>query len=365
MSFTNRGRDPHGNLVPGKLGPGATYMIDSKRTTMHQRIFSGIQPTGALHLGNYLGAIKNWVAMQHDMESIYCIVDLHAITMKHDPAQLRADTRSMTAALLACGIDPASSILFNQSMVRAHTELAWILSCVARMGWLNRMTQFKDKAGKNREQVSVGLFTYPVLMAADVILYKATHVPVGDDQKQHLELARDIAQKFNNDFGTEVFPLPDPVIPRATARVMSLRNGEAKMSKSDPSDMSRINLTDTNDLINLKIQKARTDPGVLPELEADLETRPEARNLVGIYSAVAGRTVQAVLDEYAGRGFDVFKPQLAAALIDHLGPITARLREIEGDPAHIDNILREGAERAAAIADPVISEVRDIVGFLR
>jgi tryptophanyl-tRNA synthetase len=332
---------------------------------MQTRIFSGIQPTGALHLGNYLGAIKNWVAMQHDMESIYCIVDLHAITMKHDPAQLRADTRSMTAALLACGIDPAGSILFNQSMVRAHTELTWVLSCVARMGWMSRMTQFKDKAGKNREQVSVGLFTYPVLMAADILLYKATHVPVGDDQKQHLELARDIAQKFNNDFGTDTFPLPEPIIPRDTARVMSLRNGEAKMSKSDPSDMSRINLTDTTDQISLKIQKARTDPGVLPATEAELEGRPEARNLVGIYATITDRSVQTVLNEFAGRGFDVFKPALAAALIEKLEPIATRLREIESNPGEIDKILRNGAEKAAGIAEQAMNEVRDIVGFLR
>ncbi|KQX18565.1 MULTISPECIES: tryptophan--tRNA ligase [unclassified Sphingomonas] len=331
---------------------------------MQTRIFSGIQPTGALHLGNYLGAIKNWVAMQNEMESIYCIVDLHAITMKHDPAQLRADTRSMAAALLACGIDPANSILFNQSMVRAHTELAWTLSCVARMGWLSRMTQFKDKAGKNREQVSVGLFTYPVLMAADILLYKATHVPVGDDQKQHLELARDIAQKFNLDFGSELFPLPEPIIPRETARVMSLRDGTAKMSKSDPSDMSRINLTDTADTISLKIQKARTDPGALPATEAELEGRPEARNLIGIYASITGSTIQAVLDQFSGQGFGAFKPTLAAALNDHLGPIATRLREFEANPEQIDQLLRKGAEQAAQIADPIMAQVKDVVGFL-
>ncbi|QTH24001.1 tryptophan--tRNA ligase [Rhizorhabdus wittichii] len=331
---------------------------------MQTRIFSGIQPTGALHLGNYLGAIKNWAAMQGDMEAIYCIVDLHAITMKHDPAQLRADTRSMAAALLACGIDPNTSILFNQSMVRAHTELAWTLGCVARMGWLNRMTQFKDKAGKNREQVSVGLFTYPVLMAADILLYKATHVPVGDDQKQHLELARDIAQKFNLDFGSELFPLPEPIIPRETARVMSLRDGTAKMSKSDPSDMSRINLTDTEDMISLKIQKARTDPGVLPASEAELEGRPEARNLVGIYASITGSSIQAVLNEFSGQGFGAFKPTLTAALNDHLGPIAARLREFEANPEQIDQLLRQGAEQAAKIADPIMIQVKEIVGFL-
>lgn len=331
---------------------------------MQKRIFSGIQPTGALHLGNYLGAIRNWVAMQGDIETIYCIVDLHAITMKHDPAQLRADTRTMAATLIACGIDPQKSILFNQSRVLAHAELGWILSCVARIGWLNRMTQFKDKAGKNREQVSVGLYTYPVLQAADILTYQATHVPVGEDQKQHLELARDIAQKFNNDFATDIFPLPEPVIPTQTARVMSLRNGDAKMSKSEPSDMSRINLIDDADLIRLKIQKARTDAGVLPATETELAERPEARNLVGIYAALTDQSIQSVLNEFAGRGFDIFKPALADMLIDHIGPITSRLKQIEADPAEIDRILAAGAEKAAAIANPVMARVREAVGFL-
>jgi tryptophanyl-tRNA synthetase len=332
---------------------------------MPTRVLSGIQPTGNLHLGNYLGAIVNWTKMQHEMESLYCIVDLHAITLWQEPAALRNGIRDMAAALLACGIDPALAIVFNQSMVREHAELAWVFNCVARMGWLNRMTQFKDKAGKDKEGASVGLFTYPVLQAADILVYQASHVPVGEDQKQHLELARDIAQKFNTDFGVELFALPQPIIPKTTARIMSLRDGRAKMSKSDASDMSRINLTDDADLIVSKIKKAKTDADVLPDTAKDLAGRPEAENLVGIYAAMNGETVETVLQEFAGKGFGQFKPALAELLVAKLAPITAEYRKLQADHGHIDAVLRDGAARATAIAAPVIKQVYDIVGFLR
>jgi len=338
-------------------------------TTPTRRVFSGIQPTGNLHLGNYLGAIRNWVTMQDDYECVYCIVDLHAITMPHTPAELRANTLEMAAALLASGIDPARAILFNQSRVRSHAELAWILDCVARMGWLNRMTQFKDKSGKDKEGASVGLFVYPVLQAADILGYKATHVPVGDDQKQHLELARDIATKFNTDFGVDLFPLPEPVIgghnAAGPARVMSLRDGTAKMSKSDPSDMSRINLTDDADSIANKIKRAKTDPEPLPETAAGLEARPEARNLIGLYAALANISVDAVLADYAGKGFGAFKPALADLMIAALAPINARFIDLRADTAHLDKVLRDGATRASTIAEPILAQVKDAVGFLR
>ncbi len=329
------------------------------------RVLSGIQPTGNLHLGNYLGAIQNWVAMQHEMESLYCIVDLHAITLWQEPEALRSGIRDMAAAVLACGIDPAKAILFNQSMVREHAELAWVLSCTARMGWLSRMTQFKDKVGKDKEGASVGLFTYPVLQAADILVYSATHVPVGEDQKQHLELARDIAQKFNNDYGSELFVQPAPIIPKAAARIMSLRDGNAKMSKSDASDMSRINLTDDADMIVSKIKKAKSDAELLPDNANDLKIRPEAENLVGIYAAMSGQSVDAVLAEFAGKGFGAFKPALADLLVAKLAPITARYRQLKDDPTHIDAVLRDGAARATAIAAPLLKQVYDVVGFLR
>jgi tryptophanyl-tRNA synthetase len=331
---------------------------------MTMRTFSGIQPTGQLHLGNYLGAIRNWVAMQHQGESLYCVVDLHALTTGFDAPALSAGTRAMTASLVACGIDPGRAILFAQSHVREHSELAWLLMCVARMGWLNRMTQFKEKSGKDREGASVGLFAYPALQAADILLYKATHVPVGEDQKQHLELARDIAIKFNNDTGRDVFPPPLPVIPPAAARIMSLRDGTAKMSKSDPSDQARINLTDDADAIAAKVKRAKSDADALPSEEAGLEGRPEARNLVGMLAALEGRSVAALLAEWGGRGFGQFKPALAEALVAELSPISARLRALEGDAAQIDAILARGAERARAIAQPVMAEARAAVGLL-
>ncbi len=335
-----------------------------------KRVFSGIQPTGNLHLGNYLGAIRNWVAMQDAYECIYCIVDLHAITLPQDPAALRANTREMCAALLASGIDPARAVLFNQSQVRAHAELAWILECTARVGWLNRMTQFKDKAGKGGvEGSSVGLYVYPVLQAADILAYKATHVPIGDDQKQHLELARDIAAKFNTDFGVALFPLPEPVIggdaaAKAGARVMSLRDGTAKMSKSDASDASRINLTDDAATIATKVKRAKSDADALPSEAAGLADRPEARNLVGLYAALAESSVDAVLHEFGGKGFGTFKPALADLMIARLVPIAERFTRLQADPAHLDSVLRDGATRARAIADPVLAEVYRAVGFL-
>ena len=327
-------------------------------------VFSGIQPTGNLHLGNYLGAIRNWVTMQDAYDCIYCVVDLHAITMWQDPAELTRATREITAALIASGIDPDRAILFNQGRVRMHAELAWILMCVARVGWLNRMTQFKEKSGKDREGASVGLYAYPVLQAADILGYKATHVPVGEDQKQHLELARDIAQKFNTDYGVDLFPLPEPVIQGPATRIMSLRDGTAKMSKSDASDMSRINLTDDADAIGQKIRKAKTDPEPLPGDPALLDARPEAKNLVSIYAALAGSSVGAVLAEYEGKGFGAFKPALADLTVSVLAPIAERMRALIADSAHLDAVLARGGDRAEAIAEPVLAEVRDIVGFL-
>jgi len=332
-----------------------------------QRVFSGMQPTNGLHLGNYLGALVKFVALQQRFEAcLYCVVDQHAITVDHDPKQLAANSRDVAAAYLAAGVDPKRSIIFVQSAVREHTELAWVFNCVARMGWVERMTQFKDKAGKHEERMSVGLFDYPVLMAADILLYKATHVPVGDDQKQHLELSRDIAQKFNNDFGVgNFFPLPEPLIQGPGARIMSLRDAAKKMSKSDPSDMSRINMDDDADTIVQKIKKATTDPNPLPETAEGLKGRPEVENLVGIYAATSGRSVDQVLAEFGGKGFGLFKPALAELLAAKLAPIAAEMRRYNGDPAALDAILKDGAERAGAIAAPVMAEVRDLVGFWR
>ena len=328
------------------------------------RIFSGVQPTGNLHLGNYLGAIRNFVRLQDDFECIYCVVDMHAITQWQEPAELAAHTREVAAAYLAAGIDPKRHIIFNQSQVRAHAELAWIFNCVARIGWLNRMTQFKEKAGKHRENASVGLFAYPVLMAADILAYKATHVPVGDDQKQHLELTRDTAQKFNNDFKVEFFPITEPLILGEATRVMSLRDGSKKMSKSDPSDYSRITLTDGPDEIAQKVRKAKTDPEPLPESSAGFEGRPEAENLITIYAALAEQDVDQVLAEHGGSQFSQFKGALTEVAVERLGPIGTEMQRLTADPGHVDQVLRDGAERAAAIADPILKEVYDIVGFL-
>ncbi len=339
----------------------------SEARTHTPRVFSGVQPSGSLTLGNYLGALKRFVELQDSgMETIYCVVDLHAITQWQDPAGLRDATRQVAAAYIACGLDPKRSILFNQSQVPAHAELGWVFSCVVRLGWLNRMTQFKDKAGKDRENASGGLYMYPALMAADILVYRGTHVPVGEDQKQHLELSRDIAQKFNNDFKVpDFFPLPEPLIGGPAPRVMSLRDGTKKMSKSDPSDMSRINLTDDADAIASKIRKARTDPEPLPDTVEALEARPEARNLVGIYAALAGTSAEAVVAEFAGQGFGAFKPALADLAVSHLTPITAEMTRLMADPAEIDRILGDGAGRAAALAEPILDEVYDAVGFLR
>jgi tryptophanyl-tRNA synthetase len=330
------------------------------------RVVSGIQPTGNLHLGNYLGAIRNWVRMQDEVQGqcLYFLADLHAITVYNDPATLAANTREMAAALIASGINPDKSILFNQARVPAHAELAWLLFCTARIGWLNRMTQFKDKAGKNREGASIGLFAYPVLQAADVLLYQATHVPVGDDQKQHLELARDIATKFNTDFATELFTLPEPIIPPAAARIMSLRDGSAKMSKSDPSDMSRINLTDDADTIAQKIRKAKTDPEPLPSEAAGLEGRAEARNLVGIMAALEDRSVDAVLGQYGGSQFGPFKAALADLLVTTLEPIRARFEDLRHS-TEIDAILAKGAEQASALAAPTLTKAYATLGLAR
>ena len=332
-----------------------------------RRIFSGIQPTGNLTLGNYLGAIRNWVALQNEQsyECIFCVVDQHAITIPQDPDELRQATREVTASLLAAGIDPEGSVLFNQSLVDEHVKLAWVLGCVARVGWLNRMTQFKDKAGKDRDNATTGLWYYPVLMAADILAYKGTHVPVGDDQKQHLELSRDIAQAYNSMFGVDFFPLPEPQILGAATRVMSLRDGTKKMSKSDASDMSRINMNDDADTIANKIKKAKTDPEPLPSEPAGLEERPEARNLVTIYAALAGRSVEDVLAEFGGQGFGKFKPALSELSVSVLGPIGSELQRLLDDTAHLDSILARGGERARAIAKPIVDEVYDTVGFLR
>jgi tryptophanyl-tRNA synthetase len=329
------------------------------------RVLSGVQPSGALHIGNYLGAIKKFVDLQHQMQCLFCVVDLHAITAWQPPELLAAQTREIAAAYLAAGVDPQTAIIFPQSAVAAHVELAWILQCVARVGWLDRMTQFKERTGKDKEGASVGLYTYPVLQAADILVYRATHVPVGEDQKQHLELARDIAQKFNHDFAAPgFFPLPEPLIEGPGARVMSLRDGRAKMSKSDISDQSRINLTDDADAIASKIRKARTDPEPLPESVDGLEGRAEADNLVGLYSALSGRSKAEVLGEYGGQGFgQSFKPALADLLIEALAPIAAEMRKYAADPAEIDRVLAEGAEQARALAQPVIEETKALVGF--
>ena len=329
-----------------------------------QRIFSGIQPSGVPTLGNYLGALRNWVALQDGHECIYCVVDLHAITTWQDPKTLAIATREMAATLLAAGVNDRS-VLFNQSAVAAHARLAWIFNCVARLGWLNRMTQFKDKAGKNQENVSVGLYVYPNLMAADILAYHATRVPVGDDQRQHLELANDIAQKFNHDYGVTFFPAIEPLILGPAARVMSLRDGSKKMSKSDPSDQSRINLNDDADTIAGKIRRAKTDPEPLPDDPRQLEHRPEARNLVGIYAALAETDPAGVLREHGGKGFGAFKEALSALVIDKLAPIAAETRRWLADPASIDRRLAEGADKAAAIADPIVAEAERLVGFLK
>lgn len=334
--------------------------------TFPPRVFSGIQPSGGLTLGNYLGALRRFVEMQEaGTPALYCVVDLHAITVWQDPADLARATRELTAAFIACGLDPARSILFNQSQVSAHAELGWVFNCVARLGWLNRMTQFKDKAGSDREAASIGLYAYPTLMAADILVYHATQVPVGEDQKQHVELTRDIAAKFNHDFGVAFFPLPEPIIEGAATRVMSLRDGTKKMSKSDPSDMSRINLTDDADAIAQKIRRARTDAEPLPETLEGLADRPEARNLVNIYAALAGETPAQVVAAQAGRPFSAFKPALADLAVAHLAPISARMTELMADPGEIDRILGRGADRATEIAAPILTRAFEIVGLVR
>lgn len=353
-------------------------------TSFKPRVFSGVQATGNLHLGNYLGAIKRWVELQKSYECIYCVVDMHALTVNPNPHDLMRSTREVTAAFLASGIDPKQHVVFNQSRVYQHAELAWIFNCVARIGWMSRMTQFKDKAGKDRENASLGLFAYPSLMAADILVYRATHVPVGEDQKQHIELTRDIAQKFNNDYsdriaelgvGTEMkvgdetvngfFPMAEALIGDTAMRIMSLRDGTKKMSKSDPSDLSRINLIDTADDISKKIRKAKTDPEPLPETLDSLKERPEADNLVGIYAALAGTSKQAVIDEFAGKQFSDFKPALADLAVSILAPVTEELRRLNASPDYIDSVLREGAERTSVIAEGTMKHVRDIVGFLQ
>jgi len=346
-------------------------------TIFTQRVFSGVQPTGNLHLGNYLGAIKRFVEMQASFECLYCVVDLHAITVPISvwggPQELATATRTVAAAYIAAGIDTKKHIVFNQSQVSAHAELAWVFNCVARLGWLNRMTQFKEKAGKDRENASVGLYDYPVLMAADILAYRATHVPVGDDQKQHLELCRDIAVKFNNDFaasiaehgyGDEFFPVTEPVIMGPATRVMSLRDGSKKMSKSDPSDYSRINLTDDSETIALKLRKAKTDPEPLPMELDGLKTRPEADNLVGIYAGLANMTREEVLRDNAGAQFSQFKPRLAELAVEKLAPIAGEMRRLLADPDHLDGVLADGAARARAIAAPVMKGMREVLGFV-
>ena len=339
-----------------------------------ERVFSGVQPTGNLHLGNYLGAITKFVALQERYDCIYCVVDLHAITVWQEPAELSHATREVTAAFIACGIDPKKHIIFNQSQVAEHAELAWVFNCVARLGWLNRMTQFKEKAGKDRENASVGLYAYPNLMAADILVYRATHVPVGEDQKQHLELARDIAQKFNNDYGKSIaahgygealFPQPEPIIQGPATRVMSLRDGSKKMSKSEPSDYSRINLTDDADAIAQKIRKAKTDPEPLPSEEKGLDPRPEADNLVGIYAALAGTTKAAVLSEFGNAQFSTFKAALVDLAVSKLGPIGAEMKKLVQDPVYIDSVLADGSQRAQAIAAETMKAVKDVVGLVR
>src|SRR5215468_4721625 len=354
---------------------GRPLEIEDPTMAFKERVFSGVQPTGNLHLGNYLGAIVKFVALQEQYDCIYCVVDMHAITVWQDPAELKRNIREVTAAFIACGVDPKRHIVFNQSQVAEHAELAWVFNCVARLGWLNRMTQFKEKAGKDRENASIGLYDYPILMAADILLYKATHVPVGEDQKQHLELARDIAQKFNNDFGVTFFPLPEPQIFGAATRVMSLRDGSKKMSKSDTSDYSRINMTDDADAVALKVRKAKTDPHPLPGPAAltpqgapdpaKEAERPEAFNLLGIYAALSDKTLKEVVTEFAGREFSFFKQVLTDLAVATVGKIGAEMKRLMNDHAEIDTVLRDGAARARSLAEPIMREVEDIVGFLR
>ena len=333
---------------------------------MIKKIFSGVQPTGNLHLGNYLGAIKNFVKLQNEKENecIFCVVDLHAITVKQDPKELKKNIRETAATFIASGIDPIKSIIFNQSMVSAHSEAAWILSCVSRIGWLNRMTQFKEKAGKDKEKASIGLYSYPVLMAADILLYDATHVPVGDDQKQHLELCRDIAQKFNNDFNaTDFLKVPQPLIQKEFSRIMSLKDGLKKMSKSDPSDLSRINLTDDKDEISNKIKKAKTDPLPLPESVKDLNERPEAENLLGIYSSLKNQNLEKSIIEFKGKNFSEFKEKLSETLIETIDPISREIKKLLNDENYLDKILLEGSDKANKIASKKIKEIKGLVGF--
>ena len=329
-----------------------------------KRILSGVQPSGDLHLGNYLGAIKNFVSLQKQYECFFCVVDLHAITVWQDPKVLANKTREVTAAFIASGIDPNQNNIFVQSQVPQHAQLGWLFNCVARMGWLNRMTQFKDKAGKNSENVSVGLFSYPTLMAADILIYLATHVPVGDDQKQHLELTRDIAQKFNNDFKTDFFPIPEPLILGEATRVMSLRDGSKKMSKSDPSDYSRIMLTDTAENIIQKIKKAKTDPEPLPQDKTGLEKRPEAENLISIFASLHNKSIESVIKDYAGKEFSIFKKDLADLSVSKLEPITSEMNKLMSDVSYIDSILNQGKENAIAVAEPVLQKTKEIIGFL-
>jgi len=333
---------------------------------MTKKIFSGVQPTGNLHLGNYLGAIKNFVGLQDEKENqcIFCVVDLHAITVKQDPQELKKNIRETTATFIACGIDPAISIIFNQSMVSAHSEAAWILSCVSKIGWLNRMTQFKEKAGKDKEKASIGLYSYPVLMAADILLYDATHVPVGDDQKQHLELCRNIAQKFNNDFNTlDFLKVPEPLIQKQFSRIMSLKDGMKKMSKSDPSDLSRINLTDDKDQILNKIKKAKTDPLPLPGELKNLSERPEAENLLGIYSSLKNQSIENSISEFNGKNFSEFKEKLSEALTEKIEPISREIKKLLNDEKYLDTILLEGSVKADKIASKKIKEIKELVGF--
>jgi tryptophanyl-tRNA synthetase len=357
----------------GMDAPG-TSPATASPTAFKEKVFSGVQPTGNLHLGNYLGAVAKFVELQKTHDCIYCVVDLHAITTWQEPDELTKAIREVTAAFIACGIDPKKHIVFNQSQVAEHAELAWVFNCVARLGWMNRMTQFKEKAGKDRENASLGLYAYPTLMAADILVYRATHVPVGEDQKQHLELARDIAQKFNNDYGASIrargfgdafFPQPEPLIQGPATRVMSLRDGTKKMSKSDASDQSRINLTDDPDAIAMKVRRAKTDPEPLPHDEKALEARPEADNLVGIYAALADTTKDAVLTQFGGAQFSAFKPALSDLLVAKLSPITAEMRRLKDDTAYIDSVLADGSARAQALAAETMKAVKDIVGFVR
>ncbi len=328
-----------------------------------KRVLSGIQPTGTLHLGNYLGAMKNWIRMQDDYECLFCIVDLHAITVPYNPVELRAHARKTAATYIACGINPEQSTVFIQSTVRAHTELGWILGCHTPLGWLNRMTQFKDKAGKHKESASLGLYAYPVLQAADILIYKATHVPVGEDQKQHIELCRDIAGAFNRAHETPYFPLPEPIIPKISARIMSLRDGTSKMSKSDPSDFSRINLSDSNDDIDLKIRKAKTDPDTIPGDETGLEGRPEARNLLSIYADLAHKDLGQILQEFEGAPFSTFKPKLAELMVETIAPIRDEIARLLEDETYMDQLLSMGSDKANALAEKHIKEIRALAGF--